>query len=147
MTNSYIDLVYNWKSEYASITDLQARKQQVATKLGIDIPSGPKHELEVIEYLNKQSNYRYTLLISRIELLEEMIKALKTPSKKTESEEADLLHIKKKGEIDALCGRLVNDIEEGFKIIYAELAETAKEQVKKVRSVEQRLKDKPNGQS
>lgn len=147
MTKGYIDLVYNWKSEYASITDLQARKQQVATKLGIEIPSGAKHELEVIEYLNKQSNYRYTLLISRIDLLEEMIKALKTTSKKSETDEADLLHIKKKGEIDALCGRLVNDIEEGFKIIYAELAETAKEQVKKVRSVEQRLKDKPNGQA
>jgi len=145
MTKGYIDLVYNWKSEYASITDLQARKQQVATKLGIEIPSGPKHELEVIEYLNKQSNYRYTLLISRIELLEEMINALKSKPKKSEptiSEEADLLHIKKKGEIDALCGRLVNDIEEGFKIIYAELAETAKEQVKKVRSVEERLKNK-----
>lgn len=140
--NSYIDLVYNWKSEFASITDLQARKQQVATKLGIEVPTDSKHKLEVIEYLNKQANYRYTLLISRIELFEEMTQALKSNGKKPENAEADLLHIKKKGEIDALCGRLVNDIEEGFKIIYAELAETAKEEVKKVRSVEQRLRDK-----
>lgn len=142
MKNSYIDLVYNWKSEFASITDLQARKQQVAAKLGIEVPTDPKHKLEVIEYLNKQANYRYTLLISRIELFEEMTQALKSNGKKPENAEADLLHIKKKGEIDALCGRLVNDIEEGFKIIYAELAETAKEEVKKVRSVEQRLKEK-----
>src|SRR5690349_22356055 len=71
--NKYIDLVYNWKSEYASIPDLQLRKQQVASKLGIEIPTGVTHEKEIIEYLNKQSHYRYTLLISRMQLLEDML--------------------------------------------------------------------------
>lgn len=138
----YIDLVYNWKSEFASLPDLQLRKQQVAAKLGIEIPTGPVHEKEVIEYLNRQSHYRYTLLISRMELLEGMLASLKTKPKSNGTEDADLKYVKLQGDIDALCGRLVDDIENGFKTIYAELAETAKEEVKKVRSVEQRLKEK-----
>lgn len=138
----YIDLVYNWKSEYASLPDLQLRKQQVAAKLGIDIPVGLEHDREVIEYLNKQSHYRYTLLISRMELLESMLASLKTKPKTNGGEDADLKYVKLQGDIDALCGRLVDDIEAGFKTIYAELAEVAKEEVKKVRSVEQRLRDK-----
>lgn len=138
---NYIDLVYNWKSEYASIPDLQLRKQQVAAKLGIEIPIGQTHEKEVIEYLNKQAHYRYTLLISRMQLLEDMLGSLKSKPKAA-GEDADLKYVKLQGDIDALCGRLVDDIEAGFKTIYAELAETAKEQVKKVRSVEQRLKEK-----
>ncbi len=144
MSNAkYIELVYHWKSDFAGIPDLQLRKQQVATKLGIEIPTGLAHDREVIEFLNKQSHYRYTLLISRMELLESMLASLKSkPKTSGTSEDSDLKYVKLQGDIDALCGRLVNDIEEGFKIIYAELAETAKEQVKNGRSLEQRLKEK-----
>lgn len=139
--NTYIDLVYNWKSEYASVPDLQFRKQQVAAKLEIEIPTGVSHEKEVVTYLNKQAHYRYTLLISRMQLLEDMLTSLKSKPK-AQGEDADLKYVKLQGDIDALCGRLVDDIESGFKIIYGELAESAKEEVKKVRSVEQRLKEK-----
>lgn len=138
--NKYIDLVYNWKSELASLPDLQLRKQQAAQKLGIEVPTNI--DKEVIEYLNRQSHYRYTLLISRMELFESMLASLKTKPKTSTDEDTDLKYVKLQGDIDALCGRLVDDIESGFKTIYSELAEVAKEQVKKVRSVEQRLKEK-----
>jgi hypothetical protein len=135
--DKYIDLVYNWKSKLANIP-LMDRKVAAAKELGIEVPDC---QVPIINYLAKQNHYRFTLLVSREELLQEMIESLQT-QKINKGEDKELKTIKLKGEIDMLCGRLVEQIEEAYKTIWGEMSEAAKVEVKKkIVSPEERLRN------
>jgi len=141
---NYLELVYGWKSEYQKIQDVEERKKVVCDKLRISFEHQKEQEKsklfreDVLRFMETQNPLKSTLLITKQELLHEMFEKVREPLLQTKDEDKLLKNVKLKGDIDELCGRLVDDVERLFKEIYQDKTDEAKSESRK--SLEQRLK-------
>ena len=136
----YISLVYSRTSDLNKIEDLAERKKIAAEKCGIEVPENtPEMRREVIAYLRNQYHYKFSLLISKEELLTESFDVMLEPLIVSKDDDKRLKNIKLKGDVNDLCSKLVSEIDTLRLTIFTE--EYAEES-KKVISVEERLKAK-----
>jgi len=136
----YISLVYSRTSDLNKIEDLAERKKIAAEKCGIEVPENtPEMRKEIIAFLRDQYHYKFTLLMTKEELLTESLDIMLEPLVSTKDDDKRLKNIKLKGDVNDLCSKLVNEIDVLRLTIFTE--EYAEES-KKVISIEERLKAK-----
>jgi len=136
----YISLVYSRTSDLIKIEDLAERKKIAASKCGIEVPENtPEMRKEIIAFLRDQHHYKFTLLMTKEELLTESLDVMLEPLIQTKDDDKRLKNIKLKGDVNDLCSKLVNEIDVLRLTIFTE--EYAEES-KKVISIEERLKAK-----
>lgn len=147
LEDQYISLLNDPKGLFQQIENVVDRRKAVCTKLGIDYDqlqtrfATKDFQVKVFRHLSfKVANNKYTLLVSREELLLETLQELREKLVTTTDEDKRLKAIKLKGELDVLCERLVDGIEKLYKEIYGDVAQVAKEEVRKSLSPEQRIK-------
>lgn len=137
----YLDLMYGWTSEFASI-DKPSRKQElVAKKLGITINEEGMDDL-IFEYLSYyQGNNKFqNLLMYRFVFFDLHRIAMEKITSTVVAERNDSVKLRK--EIVDLCDSMEKKIEVLMSELYPEVfREQALEQLKTIRTTESRLKE------
>lgn len=136
----YIPLIYGVESNLNKIEDLVERKKIAAEQCGIEVPENTEELRKVIiEFLRLQHHNKFALLVSKEELLTECLDVLREPLVISKDDEKRLKNVKLKGDVNALCDKLVVETERLRIDIFTE--EHAEES-KKVISIEERLRRK-----
>lgn len=143
----YIPLIYSKDSKLQKIENLEERKKQAAKQAGLEdltileLKNKEVNKL-IIDYLSEEFNLKFTLLITKLELLWTLIKKLREPME--DGEIAD--QVKLKGVLDEMCDRLEASCTKLIAEIYtSEMKDTAMEVVKMSLRPEERLVKPQNG--
>lgn len=133
----YIPLIYGSESELVKIEDLKERKKLAASRCEIEVPEDNEDLSKlIIEFLRHEHHNKFALLICKEELFMESLEALREPLEKSKDDDKRLKNIKLKGDLNDLCGKLVDEIVRLRQSIFTpEFAEKSM----KVVSIEERL--------
>lgn len=136
----YIQEVYSKDSKLNKIEDIQERKKIAAEKCEIEIPENtPELRKQIIEFLRSQAHNKFALLISKEELLIECLDVMREPLINSKDDDKRLKNVKLKGDVNALCDKLVVETD----LLRIDIfTEEHAEESKKVISIEERLKAK-----
>lgn len=136
----YIPLIYGADSNLNKIEDLIERKKIAAEQCGIDVPENTEELRKVIiEFLRMQHHNKFSLLISKEELLIECLDVMREPLLSSKDDDKRLKNVKLKGDVNELCGKLVTETE---RLRVDVFTEEHAEESKKVISIEDRLLSK-----
>jgi|JI10StandDraft_1071094.scaffolds.fasta_scaffold103704_3 hypothetical protein len=136
----YIPLIYGVGSTLNKIEDLTERKKIAAEQCEIEVPENTEDLRKVIiEFLRLQHHNKFALLISKEELLIECLDVLREPLVNSKDDDKRLKNVKLKGDVNALCDKLVVETD----LLRIDIfTEEHAEESKKVISIEERLKAK-----
>lgn len=133
----YVRLIYSVDSPLNKIEDLGERKRAAAQKCDIPIPENTEDFRKLVMlYLRYQKHNKFSLLITKQEVYEETLLVLAEPLTHTKDDDKRLKNIKLKGDVNALCEKLVVEIERLQLDIYTK---EFQEEAKRVISVEERI--------
>lgn len=133
----YIQEVYSKDSKLNKIEDIQERKKIAAEKCEIEIPENtPELRKQIIEFLRSQAHNKFSLLITKEELLFESLEIMREPLIQSKDDDKRLKNLKLKGDANSLCDQLAVQIEALRIEIFTDEFHV---EAKKVISIEERI--------